>query len=152
MLDFSRISSLNAMINARSPVSNVSTTVVDLGAALDHHPTSSSIPHHLQDETNSSTPSSSDTSPPRKESTFETADGTLHVTPFRKKGSKRLKAIVTFVPRASTFDRENPQSGSDQFRGFFTLFWISVRHSWTSCGPRPNHPLKIYVWRFRCFS
>lgn len=62
----------------------------------------------------------------RKETTFETAEGTLHVKPFRKKGSKGLKAMLTFVPRSSAFDRENVTSGADPFRGFFTLFWISV--------------------------
>ncbi|KAF8312187.1 MBOAT-domain-containing protein [Clavulina sp. PMI_390] len=64
--------------------------------------------------------------PLRKDTTFETAEGTLHVKPFRKKGAKGLKAVLTFVPRASAFDRENLASGADPFRGFFTLFWIAV--------------------------
>jgi hypothetical protein len=60
------------------------------------------------------------------QSTVETDQGTLHLQPLRKKGSKNLRALVTFVPRASTFDRENTASSSDPFRGFFTLFWVSV--------------------------
>lgn len=88
----------------RAPSSPVTTTIVDLsGVDQDSNPAGE-----------------------RPQSTIETDQGTLHVQPFRKKGSKKLKALVTFVPRASTFDRENAASGSDPFRGFFTLFWISV--------------------------
>lgn len=96
-------------------MSTVSTTVVDL-SALDSRGESPAPGANGSDSTH----------PIRKESTFETAEGTLHVQPFRKKGSKRLKAVLTFVPRASVFDRENATSGGDPFRGFFTLFWISV--------------------------
>lgn len=96
-------------------MSTVSTTVVDL-SALDSRGDSPAPGANGSDSTH----------PIRKESTFETAEGTLHVQPFRKKGSKRLKAVLTFVPRASVFDRENATSGGDPFRGFFTLFWISV--------------------------
>lgn len=51
-----------------------------------------------------------------------TADGTIHVQPFRRSGSKQLRALVTFTPRSSHFDSH--EAGTDQFRGFFTLFWI----------------------------
>lgn len=54
--------------------------------------------------------------------TIPTADGTIHVQPFRRTGSKQLKALVTFVPRPSHFD--SSEAGADQFRGFFILFWI----------------------------
>lgn len=38
------------------------------------------------------------------------------------KDSKQLLAKLTFVPRASALE----SSGHDAFRGFYTLFWISV--------------------------
>lgn len=60
------------------------------------------------------------------QSTIETSQGTLHVQPFRRSGSKKLKAVITFVPRTSHFDRENQSSSTDPFRGFFTLFWIAL--------------------------
>ncbi|KAI0630563.1 MBOAT-domain-containing protein [Trametes polyzona] len=34
--------------------------------------------------------------------------------------------MVTFTPRKSLFDISNESSGSNEFRGFFTLFWISL--------------------------
>ncbi|KAI9451689.1 MBOAT, membrane-bound O-acyltransferase family-domain-containing protein [Lactarius psammicola] len=40
--------------------------------------------------------------------------------------SKKLKAAVAFVPRLSHFDIENERSSTNEFRGFFTLFWISL--------------------------
>jgi hypothetical protein len=98
----------------RSPISNVSTTVVDIDSFESRG--ASPIPGGVD----------SDKKPLVKGSTFETVEGTLHVKPFRKKGSKSLKAVLTFVPRSSAFDRENVASGADPFRGFFTLFWISV--------------------------
>ena len=58
----------------------------------------------------------------KKGTTISTSDGTLHVQPFRKSGSKQLRALVTFVPRPSHFGSQ--EAGSDQFRGFFTLFWM----------------------------
>ncbi|KZS94411.1 MBOAT-domain-containing protein [Sistotremastrum niveocremeum HHB9708] len=60
-------------------------------------------------------------------STIETADGTLYVSkPFLSSGSKRLRALIAFTPRTSHFDTNNAQSGVNEFRGFFTLFWISI--------------------------
>ncbi|EJT97603.1 MBOAT-domain-containing protein [Dacryopinax primogenitus] len=59
-------------------------------------------------------------------SKIETAEGTIHVQPFRPRGSKHLRAVVSFTPRISAFDRENATSGQDQFRGFYTLFWIAM--------------------------
>lgn len=58
----------------------------------------------------------------KKGTTIPTSDGTIHVQPFRKSGSKQLRALVTFVPRPSHFGSQ--EAGSDQFRGFFTLFWM----------------------------
>ncbi|KAL4065834.1 MBOAT, membrane-bound O-acyltransferase family-domain-containing protein [Scleroderma citrinum] len=56
-----------------------------------------------------------------------TSEGTLYVSkPFRSKTSKKLRAIVTFEPRKSHFDTTNERSGTNEFRGFFTLFWISL--------------------------
>ncbi|KAK2463537.1 hypothetical protein APHAL10511_004288 [Amanita phalloides] len=58
---------------------------------------------------------------------FKTADGTIRVSkPYRSRSTKKLRALVTFEPRQSTFDINNENSMSNEFRGFFTLFWISI--------------------------
>ncbi|KAF7964512.1 hypothetical protein HWV62_6375, partial [Athelia sp. TMB] len=58
---------------------------------------------------------------------FKTTDGTLYVSkPFRSKSSKKLRALITFAPRKSHFDTTNESSGANEFRGFFSLFWISM--------------------------
>ncbi|KAG9313059.1 MBOAT, membrane-bound O-acyltransferase family-domain-containing protein [Chiua virens] len=55
------------------------------------------------------------------------AEGTLYVSKtFRSKSAKRLHALITFKPRKSHFDMTNESSGSNEFRGFFTLFWMSL--------------------------
>ncbi|KAN0130940.1 MBOAT, membrane-bound O-acyltransferase family domain containing protein [Lactarius tabidus] len=54
-------------------------------------------------------------------------DSTVHVLkPSRSPNSKKLRAAVAFVPRLSHFDVENERSSTNEFRGFFTLFWISL--------------------------
>ncbi|KAJ7116070.1 MBOAT, membrane-bound O-acyltransferase family-domain-containing protein [Mycena epipterygia] len=58
---------------------------------------------------------------------FATPEGTIYVSkPFRSKSSKKLRAMITFAPRQSHFDINNEASGANEFRGFFTLFWISM--------------------------
>ncbi|KAJ7255525.1 MBOAT, membrane-bound O-acyltransferase family-domain-containing protein [Mycena haematopus] len=58
---------------------------------------------------------------------FSTPEGTIYVSkPFRSKSSKKLRAMITFAPRKSHFDITNEASGANEFRGFFTLFWISM--------------------------
>ncbi|KAJ3485280.1 hypothetical protein NLJ89_g11912 [Agrocybe chaxingu] len=58
---------------------------------------------------------------------FETSNGTLYVSkPYRSKTSKKLRALITFVPRKSVFDINNENSTANEFRGFFSLFWISI--------------------------
>ncbi|CAK5283143.1 unnamed protein product [Mycena citricolor] len=58
---------------------------------------------------------------------FATPEGTIYVSkPFRTKSSKKLRALITFSPRESAFDINNKASGTNEFRGFFTLFWISM--------------------------
>lgn len=43
------------------------------------------------------------------------------------KGKKRPKfKSLVFTRQFTTFDRQNPQSASSQFHGFFTLFWLGV--------------------------
>ncbi|KAI0642138.1 MBOAT-domain-containing protein [Trametes meyenii] len=37
-----------------------------------------------------------------------------------------MRAAVTFAPRKSLFDISNESSGTNEFRGFFSLFWISL--------------------------
>ncbi|KAH9019150.1 MBOAT, membrane-bound O-acyltransferase family-domain-containing protein [Lactarius hengduanensis] len=44
----------------------------------------------------------------------------------RSQYSKKLKEAVAFVLRRSHFDIENERSSTNEFRGFFTLFWISL--------------------------
>ncbi|KAJ6619846.1 MBOAT, membrane-bound O-acyltransferase family-domain-containing protein [Mycena sp. CBHHK59/15] len=58
---------------------------------------------------------------------FATPEGTIYVSkPFRSKSSKKLRAMIAFAPRKSHFDINNESSGANEFRGFFTLFWISM--------------------------
>ena len=54
------------------------------------------------------------------------ADGTLRLFPSKGMRTRitKLKKTVTFEPRLSPFDRFNPTSAADTFRGFHTLFWI----------------------------
>ncbi|KAF8159466.1 MBOAT, membrane-bound O-acyltransferase family-domain-containing protein [Crassisporium funariophilum] len=58
---------------------------------------------------------------------FQTSNGTLYVSkPYRSGSSKKLRALITFAPRKSVFDIENENSVTNEFRGFFSLFWISI--------------------------
>lgn len=55
------------------------------------------------------------------------AHGAVYVSqPYRSSAQNKLRAMVTFAPRKSLFDISNESSTSNQFRGFFTLFWISL--------------------------
>ncbi|KIJ55369.1 hypothetical protein M422DRAFT_23961 [Sphaerobolus stellatus SS14] len=59
--------------------------------------------------------------------TLQTEGGTLYVSKqYRSKHDKKFRALVAFVPRNSYFDLSNTTSSQDQFRGFFTLFWMSM--------------------------
>ena len=60
-----------------------------------------------------------------------TPAGTVHVRPFRSSSNAQLKAVLSFTPRMSSLDRENVKSQSDEFRGFFTLFWIGEASSFS---------------------
>lgn len=54
-------------------------------------------------------------------------EGTLHISkPYRTKDSRKLRALITFTPRKSLFDISNEASGVNQFRGFYSLFWVSI--------------------------
>ncbi|KAF8347868.1 MBOAT, membrane-bound O-acyltransferase family-domain-containing protein [Amanita rubescens] len=58
---------------------------------------------------------------------FKTVDGTIRVSkPYHSRTTKKLRALVTFEPRKSAFDISNEHSVSNEFRGFFTLFWTSI--------------------------
>ncbi|KAF9647429.1 MBOAT-domain-containing protein [Thelephora ganbajun] len=58
---------------------------------------------------------------------FQSADGTFYVSkPYRSRSTKKLRATITFTSRASHFDTNNVSSGTNEFRGFFTLFWIAI--------------------------
>lgn len=49
--------------------------------------------------------------------TFETANGILYVSkPYRSRNSKKLRALITFAPRNSTFDMNNEDSTKNEFR------------------------------------
>ncbi|KAL7421034.1 Sterol O-acyltransferase 2 (Sterol-ester synthase 2) [Cryptotrichosporon argae] len=63
------------------------------------------------------------------ETTIPTSTGTIRVRPYRTPSSTKadkFKAVLSFEPRHSSFDRENKRSQTDEFRGFFTLFWICL--------------------------
>lgn len=60
---------------------------------------------------------------PCEDAVIATPSGTVLVRPYVSAG-KEIKAMLQFTPRYSSFDRENTKSQSDEFRGFFTLFWI----------------------------
>jgi sterol O-acyltransferase len=48
---------------------------------------------------------------------FKTQEGTLYVSkPFRSQRSKKLRAMVAFMPRKSAFDTTNEMSGANEFR------------------------------------
>lgn len=48
---------------------------------------------------------------------FNTTEGTLSFSkPYRPKGSRKLRALVTFTPRKSVFDISNEASGVNEFR------------------------------------
>ena len=56
-----------------------------------------------------------------------TPQGTLyHVSQPYRSSNNKLRAMVTFAPRKSHFDISNESSTTNQFRGFFTLFWVSL--------------------------
>ncbi|EIW67053.1 hypothetical protein TREMEDRAFT_34263 [Tremella mesenterica DSM 1558] len=50
--------------------------------------------------------------------------GEIHVRPYRSGSNSQLK--LSFTPRVSSLNKENLRSQTDEFRGFFTLFWISL--------------------------
>ncbi|WFD00516.1 sterol O-acyltransferase [Malassezia yamatoensis] len=45
---------------------------------------------------------------------------------FEKRQGNQILRTVKYVPRASLLDRDNLSSAKDPFRGFYTLFWISM--------------------------
>lgn len=77
--------------------------------------------------TSDSTPSAPPANNRTSSGGYKTAEGTLYVSkPFRSKTTKKVRALITFAPRKSHFDTSNESSGANEFRGFFTLFWISI--------------------------
>lgn len=104
---------------------------------------------------------------------FQTNEGTLYVSkPFRSGKSKKPRAVISFVPRQSTFDSKI--SGSNEFRvrahlfiglyylrlllnithfccfimqGFFVLFWISlfllVVQNYVASFERHGYPIEL---------
>lgn len=57
-------------------------------------------------------------------------EGALHLRPTQsssaKKKGKKIRAVVSFKPRQSRFDRFNQDAAKDPFRGFYSLFWIGM--------------------------
>ena len=48
---------------------------------------------------------------------FQSADGMLYVSkPYRSSSTRKLRATITFAPRASHFDTNNVSSGTNEFR------------------------------------
>jgi len=64
----------------------------------------------------------------KSQSTVEIAEGTLHVSkPTYSSSKKSVRAVVTFTPNTSLLDvSDNLTTGRNEFRGFFSLFWISI--------------------------
>ncbi|ODN97324.1 sterol O-acyltransferase [Cryptococcus wingfieldii CBS 7118] len=60
------------------------------------------------------------------DSIIPTPGGVVRVRPFRSSSNAQLKAVLSFTPRVSALDRHNTSSQTDQFRGFFVLFWIGL--------------------------
>jgi len=60
------------------------------------------------------------------ENVIKTPAGSVTVRPYRSSSNAQLKAVLSFTPRMSSLDRENTKSQKDEFRGFFTLFWIGL--------------------------
>ena len=61
-----------------------------------------------------------------KENIIDTPSGQVKVRPYRSSSNAQLKAVLSFTPRVSSLDRHNVKSQSDEFRGFFVLFWIGM--------------------------
>lgn len=61
-----------------------------------------------------------------KENIIDTPSGQVKVRPYRSSSNAQLKAVLSFTPRVSSLDRHNVKSQSDEFRGFFVLFWIGT--------------------------
>ena len=59
-----------------------------------------------------------------EETVLSTPGGEIRVRPFRSSSNAQMKAILSFTPRVASLNKENVRSQSDEFRGFFTLFWI----------------------------
>lgn len=55
-------------------------------------------------------------------------DGVLHIRPIpTRKGRKiKVKKVVNFVPRISTFDRFHTAEQTQSFWGFYVLFWLMM--------------------------
>ncbi|KAI0924908.1 hypothetical protein AcW2_005644 [Taiwanofungus camphoratus] len=91
---------------------------------------SASDPSHIEDSTYGASQGHGDVPSSLSQNHsagFQTAEGTLYVSkPFRSSTNNKLRAMITFTPRNSAFDPSNEKSGSNEFRGFFTLFWISM--------------------------
>lgn len=60
------------------------------------------------------------------------ADGSVTIRPVAARGTAPSQIKTKrhhrsrFTPRTSHFDRNNSDSAKDQFRGFYTLFWIML--------------------------
>ncbi|KAH8926453.1 hypothetical protein BT69DRAFT_1259288 [Atractiella rhizophila] len=83
-------------------------------------------------------------------------DGSLYIRPLDAKipskasarGQKvKVKHVITFQPRFSAFDRFNPNSQVDPFRGFYTLFWIFLLIQGLRTF-RNGEPLSLEGWKF----
>lgn len=53
-------------------------------------------------------------------------DGVVHLRPRISRTANKVRTLVSFRARESHFDRHNKDAAKDPFRGFYTLFWISL--------------------------
>jgi hypothetical protein len=79
------------------------------------------------------------------ENVIPTPGGTVTVRPYRSSSNAQLKAVLSFTPRMSSLDRENTKSQTDEFRGFFTLFWIGELFLYSDVFERPKEFVRRVV-------
>lgn len=75
------------------------------------------------------------------DTSFRKADGSVTLRPIADRGTvlsqiKSKRHRSRFTARTSHFDRNNSASAKDQFRGFYTLFWIMLALSAARTGVR----------------
>lgn len=78
---------------------------------------------------------------------LDQSSGRLHL--YNQKRAPKVKRLVTFRPQLSSFDRFNPNTSTDLFRGFYTLFWIFLAIMVVRTGLKSWHEQHTIIgWTF----